>query len=83
MSSCDCDRPREFRATAENAGEDYLYLRCAVCGGKVGRVAIDIDQFTDVITNPETLPTGDFKPVPSVSIHLDAGDSPFILAGER
>lgn len=83
MSSCKCERPREFRATAESAGEDYLSLRCADCGGKAGRVNIDIDRFTDVITNPGTLPKGDFKPIPSVSIRLDAGDSPFMFAGKR
>lgn len=85
MSSCTCDAPVEFRATDEDSGEDFLYLRCRDCGGKAGRVDVDMDAFTEQITNPDELDAT--RPdvaesvvehgMPTVSIHLNAGDSPF------
>lgn len=91
MSYCDCDVPREFRATSENAGEAHLYLRCRRCGGKAGRIPIDMESFTEHITDPNdldpTTPEVAKSTVehgqPTVSIHLNANDSPFMFVEDE
>lgn len=85
MTRCKCEAPHEFRLTSENAGENHLYLRCGNCGGRAGRVSLDMEEFAEHVTNPneldphtpevaETIVEHD---VPTVSLHLKAGDSPF------
>ncbi len=91
MSYCSCEQPLEYRITSENTGDDFLYLRCNECHGKAGRVDIDIDAFTDHITNPEELDPHDpevAKTVvehghPTVSLLLDATDSPFMFTDDN
>ena len=85
MSSCDCEAPTDFRATSENAGEGHLYLRCSNCGGKVGRVDINLRDLFEHVPAPEELDTQRVDvaekivehKVPTVSIHFNAYDSPF------
>lgn len=87
MSYCTCDNPREYRATSENAEKEFLYLRCNHCGGKVGRVDIDLEALAEHITDPNDLdPTRpdvaesiDEHETATVSIHLSANDSPFMF----
>jgi len=87
MSGCSCDNPTDFRATSENAGDDYLYLRCGSCGGKAGRVSISLEELEGKVTNPEDLDTE--RPevaekivdrgVPTVSIHFERNDHPLMF----
>lgn len=81
MAGCRCDTPTAYRATSENVDEQYLYLRCESCGGKAGRVSIDIDDLTETVTNPNELEgTGeDGGETARVSIHFDASDSPWMF----
>lgn len=76
MSYCECDAPTEFRATSENAGEEFLYLRCGNCGGKAGRVPVDMAEFQKYVTSPKDVEE-------TVTIRLDYGDSPFEFAVEE
>lgn len=75
MSSCNCENPTTFRATSENTGEALLYLRCADCGGKAGRVSIDQKDLRQNITDPSDVGK-------SVSIRLDPNDNPFMFLDE-
>ena len=87
MSSCKCSNPVDYRATSENAGEDFLYLRCADCGGKAGRIPIDIEELIETITDPTELDATNTDVAekvvehgrPTVSIHLDH-DSPWMFS---
>lgn len=77
MSKCSCDEPTELRATSENAGSSYLYLRCSRCGGKAGRVSIDERDLRENIPNPDEIKS-------PVSIRFDPGDNIFTqLDGEK
>jgi len=87
MSGCTCENPTDFRATSENAGEEFLYLRCGHCGGKAGRVEISMDDLTSKVTDPNDL-DAERKDVaekviehetPTVSIHFNARDSPWMF----
>jgi len=70
MSECNCDGATEFRATSENAGSSYLYLRCSECGGKAGRVSVDERDLRENIPDP-----GEVKS--TVHIKFEPGDNTF------
>jgi hypothetical protein len=74
MSGCTCDSPQRYRATGENVGKDELYLRCLHCGGKAGRITVDIDELTDTLTNPEDIPDVDKR----TTIQFVPGDNPWM-----
>lgn len=83
MTSCKCDDPHEYRATSENGDEDYLYLRCGHCGGKAGRVPIDIEALKETVTDPSDLPptresAKTIESGRSVTIQFDSNDSPWV-----
>lgn len=84
IAMCQCDQTTVYRATSENGGEEYLYLRCADCGDKIGRVPIDLEALKETVTDPNTLPSiedGAYETshTPRVSIHFDASDSPWMF----
>jgi hypothetical protein len=81
MATCNCETPSEFRATSEFVEDGEIYLRCGNCGEKAGTVNVDMSELRDVVTNPEEIDNttvsqeGDSSP--RVSIHFEAGDSPW------
>lgn len=74
MSRCNCLNPTKIRATSENTGQNFLYLRCGHCGGKLGTVRIDINELTERVTDPAVVEE-------PVTIRFDPHDSPWLFAG--
>jgi len=70
MATSDDNTPVEYRATAENNGGDYLYLRRN--GKKVGRIDVDLRDLRESIEEP-TPETG------PVTIRFDPNDNPLTL----
>lgn len=67
MSRCTCSNPRDFRVTGEvwehrsdsgiiGTGKKAVRVRCATCGGKIGRVG------SDVLTELFSLPDSEIEP---------------------
>lgn len=75
MSRCACEKPTELRATSENAGSSILYLRCAECGRKAGRVSVDEQDLKENVPDPADL--GE-----DVTIIMEPHDSPMMAFDE-
>jgi len=76
MTSCTCDSPSQYRATSENAGSSFLYLRCSKCGNKAGRVSVDEKDMREHVTPPEDAGG-------EVVIRLQEQDSFFTMLDDR
>lgn len=72
MSRCSCSNPRDFRITGEvskqRAGGDAVgtghkaaRVRCATCGGKIGRIG------SDVLTELFKIPDSEIEPARCLS----------------
>lgn len=90
MSGCTCESPTDFRATSENVDRSILYLRCDHCGGKAGTIEVSLEDIEERVTDPSKLDAEDpevaekvvNRGMPTVSIHFEKGDSPFLHLGE-
>lgn len=67
MSGCSCSTPKEFRITGEvwkqrphsraiGTGKKAVRVRCATCGGKIGRIG------SDVLTELFKIPDSEIEP---------------------
>lgn len=70
MSYCQCDTVTDVRATSECGGEDYLYLRCNHCHGKLARVRTK-EELLDALTDPTV--AGE-----TVTLRFEPNDSPWM-----
>lgn len=74
MSRCKCEQSTHYRATSEETGGNYLYIRCSECGGKVG-IAHDKEELVELLTDPA-------KADERVTLAFDPHDSPWLHAGD-
>lgn len=72
MSRCTCSDPRDFRITGEvskqrgdsdaiGTGKKAVRVRCATCGGKIGRLG------SDVLTELFNVPDSEIEPARCLS----------------